>query len=259
MADIVSYHFFHADRPRPKLRPLRALGHFRKLMADKEDTAQYFHMSECLMTQRTVTLVERFCESERGRTLMAKEPDLPHLLDDHRTLEAMPSDSVAHAYLSFMRNENLSAAGLVAESEKSGIPSYADQMQWLHDRLRDTHDLVHVLTGYGRDALGEACVLGFSAGQFPWGEADHIFPWGAALEIGRQSKITASAWASVSEAKRHGKTALPIYAEDVMAMMAEPLEAARKRLGIGGPTKYLLAHQQLRERGIDPFKVLKMA
>src|SRR3546814_1330225 len=64
-----------------------------------------------------------------------------------------------------MRREGLSAAGLVAESDKMGRQQFDDQVQWYSNRLRDTHDLFHILTGYGRDALGEQCVLGFTYGQ----------------------------------------------------------------------------------------------
>ena len=32
--------------------------------------------------------------------------------------------------------------------------------------MRDSHDLYHVVTGYGRDGLGEICVLTFGNAQF---------------------------------------------------------------------------------------------
>ena len=68
---------------------------------------------------------------------------------------------MAAHYIAFMKREGLSAAGLVAESHKWAPPENLprDLTQWYFDRLRDTHDLFHVLTGYGRDALGEASLL----------------------------------------------------------------------------------------------------
>ena len=40
--------FRHPGRPVPKFRPFRAMHHFRKLIADKEDTEQVFHIFQCL-------------------------------------------------------------------------------------------------------------------------------------------------------------------------------------------------------------------
>ncbi len=39
------------------------------------------------------------------------------------------------------------------------------QQRWYNARLRDMHDLWHVVTGYGRDSFGEACLLAFSYAQ----------------------------------------------------------------------------------------------
>jgi ubiquinone biosynthesis protein COQ4 len=108
-------HFADPRRPGRKFRPLKAYGHFRKLMADKEDTAQVFHMSECLPSRRFMRDAEAFCASAQGQHRMASEPYLPDLLDDHDTLLKLPEDSVAHAYVAFMKREGLSAAGLVAD------------------------------------------------------------------------------------------------------------------------------------------------
>lgn len=244
-------------RPHRRFRPFKALGHFRKLIADKEDTAQVFHMVRCLPSRRFRKMAEAFCASEKGRALMASEPNLPALLDDHETLLAMPAGSVAHAYVAFMRREGLSAAGLVAESEAQ-FPDrtlYKDQTAWMDDRLRDTHDLIHVLTGYGRDALGEQCALGFSSSQYP-GLTDWFLAWAGAFELNRRVKTDAPVFAAVAEARRSGKVAARIFQQDIRTLLAEPLDAARARLGIGEPFQYRAAHERYRARGIDPYNFL---
>jgi ubiquinone biosynthesis protein COQ4 len=239
-------------RPPLRLRPIKALGHFQKLIADKEDTEQVFHMTDCLPSAGYDRVLRGFCESHEGQMRMAQEAYLPDLLDDHDRLLALPAGSVAHAYVAFMRAEGLSAAGLVAESEKAGRPRYNDQAQWFHDRLRDTHDLVHVLTGYGRDPLGEQCALGFSYGQYrAW--TDGFLSWAGAFELWRRVKVDAPVFAAVREAIRIGKAAEPIFKQDVAALLAEPLEAARARMHISAPIHYARAHKAYRARGIDPY------
>jgi ubiquinone biosynthesis protein COQ4 len=245
----------HPDRPQQRFRPLKALAHFRKLVADKEDTEQVFHISECLPSAGFQHLRSRFLQSAKGRALMASEPYLPDLLDDHDTLLAMPEGSVAHAYVAFMRKEGLSAAGLVAESEKAKRPRFDDQVQWFGDRLRDTHDLVHVLTGYGRDALGEQCALGFSYGQYrSW--TDLFLSWAGSFELWRRKWTRGPVFAAVAQAQRHGKRAEPIFAQNIRSLLAENLEVARARMGIGDPDRYRAAHASYRARGIDPYTFL---
>src|SRR3569833_4469540 len=73
--------FLAQERPPQAFRPLAAWGHFRKLVADKEDTAQVFYMGECLPSRRYRALAEAFCASAGGRARMEAEPYLPDLLD----------------------------------------------------------------------------------------------------------------------------------------------------------------------------------
>jgi ubiquinone biosynthesis protein COQ4 len=246
--------FADPRRAQRRFRPFKAFGHFRKLIADKEDTAQVFHMVECLPSNKFRKMAEQFCASEAGQALIAREPSLPSMLDDHEALLKLPEGSVAHAYVAFMRKEGLSAAGLVAESEAQ-FPQrklFKDNAQWVDDRLRDTHDLIHVLTGYGRDALGEQCALGFSSNQYP-GITDWFLAWAGAFELKRRVKADAPVFAAVAEARRNGKAAQRIFMQDVRALLAEPLEAARQRLNIGGISAYQEAHRAYRASGYNPY------
>jgi ubiquinone biosynthesis protein COQ4 len=246
--------FYAIERPPAAFRPLKALGHFRKLVANKEDTAQVFYMGECLPSRRFKATARPFCESELGKSLMDSQARLPEILDDHDTLCSLPAGSVAHAYVAFMRKEGLSAAGLVEASQLPGVLSYRDKLQWLSDRLRDTHDLAHVLTGYGRDALGEQCVLGFTSAQYhDWTE--WFIAWAGALELVTKIKSDAPVLAAIAEARRHGRAAAALYRQDIRALLAEPLDLARKRLGIGEPTQYLRAHARYRAKGFDPYQL----
>ena len=132
------------------------------LVEDKEDTQQVFHIYEALPSKSYVPNARSLTLSDKGERLRQSEGFLPAILDDHAALRLLPKGSVAHAYCDFMESEGLTAAGLVAEADKMGRPRYGDLIEWFGWRQRDTHDLMHVLTGYGRDALGEQCVLLFA-------------------------------------------------------------------------------------------------
>ncbi|QLC26275.1 hypothetical protein HFP57_15385 [Parasphingopyxis algicola] len=245
----------HPDRPKLRKRPLKALHHFRELLKDKEDTEQVFWIFEALPRQSFRDDALRFGTSERGRAIYAREPYLPAILDDHDRLRAMPEGSVAHAYCDFMEKEGLTAAGLVAEGEKMGKPRYNDLIQWYGNRNRDTHDLLHVLTGYGRDSLGEQCVLAFTYGQDP--SLAHLFiAYAGGFNMKKVTRTKAPIYRAINEAKRHGKAGPRVWEMPITDLLAEPLDAARERLGIGTPHYYHEAHRILREEGRDPYDIL---
>ncbi|NJS14256.1 MAG: hypothetical protein HC788_06090 [Sphingopyxis sp.] len=246
----------HPDRVDDGFRPLKAWGHFRKLMADKEDTEQVFHIIEALRDTRFAKRAEAFFATPVGQDVATTNQYLPAILDDHAALRKLPVGSVAHAYADFMEREGLTAQGLVDEYAKFrvGQAQYDDQLEMYGNRLRDTHDLFHVLTGYGRDALGEQCVLAFSYSQTPgWGVL--FIAWAGARELKKQVGDF-GIYAAVREGQRLGKIALSIANQDIVALLAEPLDAARARLGIGQPAAYQTAHRRMRAAGIDPFDLL---
>ena len=81
-----------ADPRRVKLRtrPIKAFGHFRRLLKDKENTAEVFHIFESLPRRDFVPSAKAFVESETGRTVLATEEALAPILDDHAALRTCP-------------------------------------------------------------------------------------------------------------------------------------------------------------------------
>lgn len=236
-------------------RPLKVLHHFRKLVADKEDTEQVFHIIEALRDRRFERQAAAFYASPMGRRLLAGGGDLVSLLDDHDAIARLPDGTVGRAYLAFMQREGLSAAGLVAEYDRFRRTRFDDLLERYSNRLRDTHDLHHVLTGYGRDALGEACVLAFSYSQTPsWGTL--FIAYAAAFQVRKHVPRRANIFAAVREAQRAGRAAAQaqgrIAEQEIAALLTEPLAAARARLNIAPPAAYAHAHAVMRAHGLDP-------
>jgi ubiquinone biosynthesis protein COQ4 len=120
---------------------------------------------------------------------------------------------------------------------------------WMGRRERDIHDLWHVLTGYKADEhLGEACLVAFSYAQ-TGGMGWAFIGAGAALKSIRVTGELAFVRA-VREGYRAGKRAEWLHGEDYEALLAEPIVAARKRLGIAEPVKYRIAQQRLQAAGL---------
>jgi ubiquinone biosynthesis protein COQ4 len=83
-----------------------------------------------------------------------------------------------------------------------------------------------VLTGYGRDPLGEACLVAFSYAQTR-GLGWALIALGAALRS-RDPAVVRAIW----QGYRRGRASAWLLGEDYEALLAEPLEAARRRLSI---------------------------
>jgi ubiquinone biosynthesis protein COQ4 len=247
----------HPDRKISGMRPLKAWGHFRKLVANKEDTEQVFHITEALKTRRTHDQAVNFLTSPEGKRLLADEITIPAKLDDHARWADCPPNTVAAHYIAFMKREGLSAAGLVAESEKFMPPEQQlqDQMQWYYHRLRDTHDLFHILTGYGRDALGEASLLGFTYEQ-NYNRGIWFIAYAAAHQIKKQSGTRAPVYASINEGRRLGKAAKKLAHMDVEAVMRMDIAEARAMLNIGRPEIYFECLRILEAEGLAAMNLM---
>ncbi|QIQ86197.1 Coq4 family protein [Erythrobacter sp.] len=246
----------HPDRPQPRYSLPRAIRNFRLLMKDKEDTSLVFKIYESLPSKDFLPRVRDLALSERGELLRRTEPNLPEILDDHAALRRTPRGSLAHAYCDFMESEGLSAAGLVAEAEKLGRPKYPDLVQWFAERSRDTHDLFHVLTGYGRDALGEQCVLLFTHGQSPT-HGHLLIGYAGAANIKKMTwGSKAPVMGAVNQAKRTGKGAPRLIEQPIRELLKQPLDRVREALNIPEPTQYRECHRIWREEGLDPYDLL---
>lgn len=223
----------------------------QKLIENKEDTEQVFQIIEALNGRSQVANLQAFASTEAGRHLLKRREHLPPLLDDHSWIRVLPEGTVGRAYVDFMEREGLTARGLVEESEKMGRAGsrFDDDLQWFGHRLRDTHDLFHVLSGYSRDALGEACLLGFTYSQNP-GRGVIFIAYMAARQLAKNLPKEARVMDCLWEGKRNGKLASKIVREDVIALLHEPIEDARKRLNIRRPVAYLNALKVCAEGGI---------
>ena len=248
--------FIAPERSMSGFRPLRALHHFRKLIADKEDTEQVFHIIRALASKAFVERARDFWSGTAGAKVLASGQSLVEILDDHAALRKLPMGTVAHAYCDFMEREGLTAQGLADEYEKFAdkTEKHDDLLELYANRQRDTHDLFHVLTGYGRDALGEQCVLAFTYSQNP--NLGILFiAWAGGREIKKGLKHV-PIYSAIREAQRAGKASQNIAHQDIRALLAEPLAEARKRLGIGEATVYHQAHDIMRAGGVDPYDLL---
>ena len=238
------------ERKPARMQLFKAIGHFRKLAKNKEDTSQVFQIIEAMKTGASDKQAWAFIQSKQGQRLLREGVDLPKMLDDHARWKDLSPNTLGRHYVDFMEREGLSAQGLLNEAYKWAPPESRpnDQTEWYFNRLRDTHDLFHVLTTYGRDALGESSLLSFGFEQNPnYGQI--FIGFAGARQVKIASGTKAPLFASIREAMRLGKAAAKIAHEDIEAMMHEDIDELRKRLRIGKPVIYHQCVAQLEAEG----------
>jgi len=228
---------------------LSALG---RLLANGDDTAQVFRIMRALNGDVTQRNFRRLMATPQGGRMAYQRIELSQRLTDRAWIDSFAEGTVGAAYRHFLDSTGFSADGLVEVSKAEGAFQDGDiehPYAWMGRRERDIHDLWHVLTGYQADEhLGEACLVAFSYAQ-TGGLGWAFIGAGAALKsIGVTGELAFVR--AVREGYRNGKRAAWLHGEDYEILLNEPLDAARKRLGIGEPVKYRIAQARLQAAGL---------
>jgi ubiquinone biosynthesis protein COQ4 len=149
-----------------RFRPLEALSALRALKANPDDTAQVFKIISALSGGARQRVLRRLRETPVGKRLMREQKALAPLLEDRARLRSLPEGSLGREYLAFCERHNITASGLIAASEQAvANEQYSREERLVQARMRDAHDLWHVVLGYQTDLVGEACVLAFTLAQ----------------------------------------------------------------------------------------------
>jgi ubiquinone biosynthesis protein COQ4 len=217
-------------------RPIQWRLAFRALLALASDTRRTDHVFTIISALSGNTLertYQAFKRTAHGRRMLRERPDLSAVLADHDRLRAMPEGSLGRAYLMFMTRGRLTANGLM-EAQEAGIDPNArldldPDRRYVADRLRDMHDLWHVLTEYGPDDTGEIANLWFSVGQFGNPGMAFIAFFGM-LDGKLDARLT---WPRYCfRAYVRGRRAARLVSEPLEEMLALPIEDVRRQLRI---------------------------
>lgn len=176
-----------------------------------------------------------------GRRLLDERPDLCAALNDMRALAAMPEGSLGRAFHAFMDHPETipgyMLSGLIYRDDWFDTVPMDEELRWAFERWIQTHDLMHVVSGYGADLAGEGLNIYFSGGYnlgISW-RATFWSPFGLAPRLMRPSiprrrwlGYLREAWARGDAARRQ----LPFESVPWEDLLPQPLAAARATLGL---------------------------
>lgn len=206
------------------------------LARDTERTDHVFTIISALTGDSFERTYQAFINTENGQKLLRERTSLAAILSDMERLEAMPEGSLGREYAAFMTKGGLTANGLMSAQDARVDPHATFDLdpdrRYVADRLRDQHDLWHVLTGYGCDNSGEIANLWFSVGQFGNPGMAFIAFFGT---IGGKLDVRLGWPRYCARAYERGRKAARLVSQPIEDMLELPIDEARRRLGIDPP------------------------
>ncbi len=183
-------------------------------------------------------IYDRVMADPVGRWILHEGRSLHPTLLGFDRLRALPQGSLGREYLRFMEDNDIDIVSFAEASWRNmAREDYANGAAWtLANRLRDIHEIVHVVSGYGTDVLGEMCELAFNIDEDPRPRATR-FAIRANLSMFRRLGH-GHADATIREAFQRGARTGLFVACDWEAMMDWPLLDVRKHLNVAPPPAY---------------------
>ncbi len=139
----------------------RALGALAKVLANPEQTDQVLVFSSYANAGTMGARIDNFFADANGRKLYAEHRALDSHTVDLDALAALPAGTLGHAYASFLRSRGFTPEVFDTPPEEIRDP----RVQYVVQRIRQTHDLWHVVTGCDTDPAGEVALQAFTFAQ----------------------------------------------------------------------------------------------
>ncbi len=139
----------------------RALTALAEVLRHPQDTEQVLVFTSYANAGTNIHRFDNFYNDPRGARLYTEHRELDSRTIDLDALYALPSGTLGHAYASFMKRHGLTPNVFDGPPEDVIEPRRSYVMQ----RMRQTHDLWHVVTNAETDPAGEVALQAFTYAQ----------------------------------------------------------------------------------------------
>jgi len=178
-------------------------------------------LTDALCVNCMADLAARLQRDAAGRRLLAERPQIDSKHVDFAALAALPDGTLGREYARLLDDYAITPDSFRPPPGYDEIPGYVTM------RLRQTHDLWHLLTGYPPEPCGEILISAFIYGQV--GAPSSLLL--ALLGPFRYGLGRRGLWREVRAAYRRGKTTRQLAAFFWEEHWAAPLVGIRERLG----------------------------
>ena len=210
----------------PLGRLITGLRAFRKLITNPADPLHgpIFQMcAEHALLRKVTRRLERHGE---GRRLLAERPRLNARTVALSSMIGYSPRSLGRAYARYFEDNG------ITPFDPPALPVETNQ-DYVATRLREAHDVFHVVTGYGTDEIGELELQWFNLGNIGWGPLPFIvfiasFFTGRMKKYGGLWRVWKRAWAAYRRGRRSRSLASVMWEDywhlpvrDVQALLCE--------------------------------------
>jgi ubiquinone biosynthesis protein COQ4 len=181
-------------------------------------------------------LMRRMRADPVARKLFEARQPMPRGILEPQSLRDLPKGSLGHEYAAHIERLGLDPAVLSARSRAIAAPYLVtEEHGYVWGRQLESHDLWHVLTGYGVDLAGEGALLAFTYAQ-TGNRAYALLPFfvaGYRAILRGRFDVLRSCW----QGYRAGRHAEFLHALEWGEWLERPLAEVRGRLGLE-PARY---------------------
>jgi ubiquinone biosynthesis protein Coq4 len=202
---------------------VKAISSFVNLVRDPNRLGQVFQLSDSVVNPEIMrTMAEHVAKSEVGRKALAERV---RLRLDLAELRALPPGTLGREFAEHMIKNGLDPAAIPS------LPSESE-LDFVRAHLYDTHDVWHVVTGFGTDVAGELGLQAFYQAQLP-GQLPMAILSAVMLNTllyrfdDRDARMT-----EIARGWQLGKRAEPLFGIRWDKLWAQPLVEIRRDLGL---------------------------
>lgn len=141
-----------------KLQSLRLVAGLSRFLQNPDSLESVFAVAGSLKDSPLSTQMQRHLLEHPAMAALVAEHWRPRPIDLD-ALAQMPPGSLGHTYANQLRSLGITPESLIDPRPITGPADF------ITHRLRETHDIVHVLTGFGVDGPGELGVQAFNLAQ----------------------------------------------------------------------------------------------
>ncbi len=183
-------------------------------------------------------IYRRVIADPTGRRILLEGRSMQPTLLDFDRLRSLPSGTLGYEYARFMEANEIDIVSFSEASLRHMVrEDYANDEAWtLANRLRDIHEIVHVISGYGTDVLGEMCELAFNIREDPRPRATRFAIRVNVANFHRSGYRHAEA--AIGQAFQRGRRVGLMAGADWEAMLDWRLDDVRTYLRISEPLSY---------------------
>ncbi len=223
-----------------------------KLHKNPKDLNEIFEIMRILNKNSHKKNYMKLLNTDDGGKIAYERVELEEKLSNVEWLDKFPQGTLGAAYREWTKSKNIGAKQL-ADVSLDRVTYFQKKHPyiWTARKIRDVHDIWHVLCGYGTDKLGESCLVAFTYKQ-TGGPGWLLVACNAIVtSLLKGKKLKWKLIKAVNEGFSLGKKAKYLLAVDYEELFSKSLEEARVSLCVGTPVIYkeiMLSKNKLQNR-----------